>query len=455
MADKYGPVFMLHLGARRTLVVNSWESAKECLATNDKVFATRPGNAAGKHLGYNYAMVGFAPYGSYWRSVRKIIMVELLSNARLETLKHFRSMEMDTCIRELYELWLRNDRRPVKVEMKQWLGGLAYNIVVRVVAGKRYFGSGTGSDEAWRFRKAINRIFGLLDAFVASDVFPCLKWMDCWGHETAMKNTAREVDSIMAGLLEEHRRRRLSGKATGGAQDFMDVMLSIVEDAEFSEMDVDTVIKATSLALVMGGTDTTTTSLAWTLALLVKNPQGLKKAQDEIDGVVGKDRHVEESDVKNLVYLQAIVKEVFRLYPPAELLVEHEATADCRIGGYNIAAGTRLRVNVWKLQRDPLVWSEPNEFRPERFLSAPHAGVDVRGQHFELIPFGSGRRSCPGISFALQVMHLTLARLIQGFELETPGGGPLEMADDLGLPYPNTTPLEVLLRPRLADMLYE
>lgn len=450
MADEFGPVFTLRLGLRRALIVSSWEAAKECLNTNDKVFATRPSNAWGKHLGYNYAMFGVAFYGSYWRTIRKIAMQELLSNARLEALRHVRASEVDTCMRELHESWVKNDRSPVRVEMKRWLGDLAYNVVVKIVAGKRYFGSNAGSEEASRFRKAVGEMFDFLNTFVASDMFPFLKWMDWKGHERAMKSTAREVDSIMAGLLEEHRRRRLSGTAAGGAHDFMDVMLSITEGAELPEFHVDTVIKATSLALIMGGTDTTTNSLAQTLALLISNPQVLKKAQEEMDAVVGKDRFVDESDIKNLLYLQAIVKEQLRLRPTAQLLVPHEALEDCRIAGYDVSAGTRLLVNVWKLQRDPGVWSEPDEFRPERFLSGRHAGVDVRGQHFEFIPFGTGRRSCPGISFALQVMHLTLARLIQGFELKALGGGPLEMADDCWC-----LPLEILLTPRLDEKLYE
>jgi len=138
------------------------------------------------------------------------------------------------------------------------------------------------------------------------------------------------------------------------------------------------------------------------LSLLLNNRHALKLAQQEIDYKVGKDRWVEESDIVNLPYLRAIVKETLRLYPPGPLSVPHEASEDCRVGGYHVPKGTRLFVNVWKLHRDHRIWSDPDEFRPERFLSS-HSEVDASGHHFEFVPFGSGRRSCPGITFATQV----------------------------------------------------
>jgi cytochrome P450 len=179
----------------------------------------------------------------------------------------------------------------------------------------------------------------------------------------------------------------------------------------------------------------------------------LKRAQEELDIHVGMDRQVDESDIKNLVYLQAIIKETLRLYPAGPLLGPREALEDCTIAGYRVPAGTRLVVNVWKIQRDPRAWINPSTFQPERFFAA-HSSVDVRGQHFELMPFGSGRRSCPGVSFALQVLNLTLARLLHGFDLATPLDEPVDMTESPGLTIPKATPLEILLTPRLPAKLY-
>ena len=194
-------------------------------------------------------------------------------------------------------------------------------------------------------------------------------------------------------------------------------------------------------------------TLTWAISLLLNNPNKLKKAQEELDIQVGKHRQVKESDIKHLPYLQAIIKETLRLYPAAPVSAPREAMEDCTVAGFHVPARTRLFVNLWKLQRDPSIWSNPLEFQPERFLTK-HAHLDVRGLDFEFTPFGSGRRSCPGISFALQVLHLTLARLLHGFNLERISEKMVDMSESHGLTLPKATPLEVILVPRLPSMLY-
>ncbi|XP_050267313.1 cytochrome P450 82A3-like isoform X5 [Quercus robur] len=169
------------------------------------------------------------------------------------------------------------------------------------------------------------------------------------------------------------------------------------------------------LSMIAGGSDISTVTLTWTIALLLNN-HVLKKAQDELDVQVSRVRIVNESDIDKLVYLQAIVKETLRLYPTARLAIPREFTENCIIGGYHVPKGTQLITNVWKIQTDPRIWSDPLEFKPERFLTI-HKNVDVRGQNFELLPFGSGRRVCPGISFALQMVHLALASFLHMYDI--------------------------------------
>ncbi|KAK9109023.1 hypothetical protein Sjap_017083 [Stephania japonica] len=464
MADKYGPAFNIRLGLRRAFVVNSYEVAKECFTTNDKALATRPTTVAAKLMGYDYAVFGFAPYSPFWREMRKIATLELLSNRRLEMLKQVRFSEVEMGIGELFRLWkgIGANDKPLKFELKHWFEELTLNVVVRMVAGKRYFGGGKGdeSDElvARRCQKAIADFFHLIGIFVVSDAVPFLGWLDWQGHEKAMKRTAKELDFILDGWLQEHRDRRHldGGRAKAEAdQDFIDVMLALQEDGHLSNFDYtpDVCIKSTCLALILGGSDTTAGTLTWAISLLLNNPHVLKKAQDELDLHVGKERKVDESDIKSLMYLQAIIKETLRLYPAGPLLGPREAMEDCHVAGFNVPAGTRLVVNIWKLQRDPRVWPDPDKFSPERFLTS-HIDFDVRGQNFEIMPFGSGRRSCPGASFALQVMHLMLARILHGFELTTPFHVPVDMTESPGLTIPKATPLEVLLTPRLRSDLY-
>ncbi|XP_014499386.2 cytochrome P450 82C4-like [Vigna radiata var. radiata] len=457
MADQYGPAFNIWLGSRRAFVVSSWEMAKECFTTNDKALASRPTTVAAKIMGYNYAVFGFAPYSPFWREMRKIATLELLSNRRLEMLKHVRVSELGMGIRDLYNSWVQNRSRPVLVELSRWLEDLTLNMVVRMVAGKRYFGASAtcDDDEARRCQKAINQFFHLIGIFVVSDALPFLRWFDVQGHERAMKKTAMELDAILEGWLHEHRMQRVDGEVKPeGELDFIDVMLSLQKTGHLSnfQYDSDTSIKSTCLAIILGGSDTSAGTLTWAISLLLNNRQALKKAQEELDLNVGMGRQVEESDIRNLAYLQAIIKETLRLYPAGPLLGPREAQEDCNVGGYDVPAGTRLVVNLWKIHRDPRVWEEPSAFRPERFLTSD--GVDVRGQNFELIPFGSGRRSCPGMSFALQVLHLTLARLLHAFEFATPSDEPVDMTESPGLTIPKATPLELLLSPRLPPQLY-
>jgi cytochrome P450 len=206
--------------------------------------------------------------------------------------------------------------------------------------------------------------------------------------------------------------------------------------------------------LILSGSDSTMVTLTWTLSLLLNNSHVLQKAYDELDIHISKDRHVDESDITNLVYLQAIVKETLRLYPPGPV-IPRAAMEDCTLSaGYHIPADTRLMVNVWKIHRDEHLWPNPHKFQPERFLTS-HKDIDVRGQNFELIPFGSGRRSCPGISLALQVVHLTLASLLHSFEIAKPSNEDVDMTESTGLTNLKATPLDVLLTPRLNSELYQ
>ncbi|PIA50742.1 hypothetical protein AQUCO_01200167v1 [Aquilegia coerulea] len=451
LADKYGPIFALRIGLHKTLVINSWEVAKECFTTHDRVFASRPDMVVAKILGYDYAMFGPNPYGPYWREMRKIAIIELLSNRRLEQLKHVRVMEISTSIQELYQLWeakSKNGKERVLVDMKEWFGDLTLNISVKMVAGKRYFGASSKEDkeEARQIHKAIRDFAYLFGVFVVSDAIPFLGWFDFKGHVKAMKKSAKQVGCIMDRWLEEHKQKR-----TATAGDFMDVLLTVLQDKNLFGREADTVNKATCMNMIVGATDTNMVTLTWALSLLLNNRHILKKAQEEIDIHVGKDKQVEESDIEKLVYLQAIVKETLRLYPPAP--GPRESTEDCTVSGFYVPKGTQLLINIRKIHRDPRIWSNPNEFQPERFLTT-NPNLDFRGQQFEYIPFGSGRRSCPAISFAVLVVHLILARMLQGFDFATPSDSPVEMIESVGLTNLKATALEVLITPRLASHLY-
>ncbi|CAL8177918.1 unnamed protein product [Prunus armeniaca] len=461
MADDHGPLFSLKLGQHQVLVLSAWETVKECLTTNDRVFATRPSMAGGKYLGYDNAAFAIAPYGPYWRHVRKLAMLELLSTKRVEMLSHVRTSEVDLFVKNLLSLCTKNGSGTTPVHLSELIEFLTFNINVRLIAGKRFTAEqyNEKNSDAWRFEKAVKDALYLLGVFVWSDAMPWLEWLDIlFGHVGSMKRCFKELDCVLGKWLEEHRQRsRPQCKIDRAESDLMDVMMSSFqeEDDVIFGHSRDDVIKATALVLILTGTESTSVTLTWALSLLLNNPKTLKAAQQEMDIHVGRDRWVQESDLPNLKYLQAILKETLRVYPPGPLTGLREATEDCHLAGYHVPKGTRLLVNIWKLQRDPSMWANPSEFQPERFMTT-HADVEFKGQNnFEYIPFSSGRRSCPGMVFGLQVVQLILARLVQGFDMSRVGDEAVDMREGLGLALPKANPLEALLSPRLPLHLYK
>ncbi|GMH29638.1 hypothetical protein Nepgr_031481 [Nepenthes gracilis] len=354
--NKYGPIFQLKFRLHQVLVVSNWELAEECLAKNNKVFVNRPCTLAVEQLAYNSAIFALSPYGLYWGELHKIVTVNLLSNHKLEQLKYVRIFEVRAAVKTLHDKWKQTSRDVtsggILVELKQWIGNINLNAIVRLVAGKALWDFYKG-EEYDHCQIIIRAFFELFGAFTVSDALPILRWLDIGGYQKNMRRTVKQLDNIIQGWLEEHR-RFCSSRKVNGQQDFIDTMLDIlhIQQEKPSSFELDTIIKATCLAMILGGTDTTTVTLTWALSLLLNNHHVLKKALDELDTVVGKERLLDDSNMKNLVYLQAIIKEAMRLYPSAPLSASHEAINDCNISGYHVRAGTRLFVNIHKTHRD-------------------------------------------------------------------------------------------------------
>lgn len=241
MADKYGPIFTLNLGVHRTLFVHDVDTAKECLTTNDKIFATRPETSAGKILGYNYAMFGIGPYGPYWRQYRKVTTVQLLSHRRLEMLGPVRESELKESIKDIYHFWKgcssddQEKNVTVMKEMKEWFSNLALNISARILFGVRYDSNDEEGEKTFNLLREF--ILQLIGQFSISDAIPYLKWLDLDGHIKSMKKTGKKVDDMLQIWLEEHKKRRI--KNPNGEKednDFMAAMLSILDDASSQDL---------------------------------------------------------------------------------------------------------------------------------------------------------------------------------------------------------------------------
>lgn len=196
----------------------------------------------------------------------------------------------------------------------------------------------------------------------------------------------------------------------------------------------------------MAGTDTMSISLEWAMALLLNHPDSMEKVRDEIDAHVPRDRLLDEEDLPKLTYLHNVITETLRLYPPVPFLIPHESSSDCTVSGYEIPKGTMLLVNLWAIHRDARVWDEAEKFKPER-----HEAGRRREEEF-MLPFGAGRRKCPGGGVATRVLGLALGTMIQAFEWERVGEELVDMSHATGFSIPKVKPLEALCKPR-EDMI--
>lgn len=258
------------------------------------------------------------------------------------------------------------------------------------------------------------------------------------GVERRMAELRRRRDEFLNGMLERYRRR-------GGAEERRRTMVDVLLELKESDPDyyTDDIIKGLIMNMLAAGTDTSAVTIEWALSLLVNHPNILETVALELDSKVGRDRMVNEDDLSNLSYLNCVINETLRLYPPGPLLVPHETSQNCIVAGYDVPCGTMLLVNAYAIHRDSRWWDEPEKFKPERFQ-----GKVAENRGFEFIPFGSGRRKCPGEDLALRVVRLTLATLIHCFEWERVGDEYVDMTEGPGLTMPKAKPLEVMYKPR-------
>ncbi|KAG7545690.1 Cytochrome P450 superfamily [Arabidopsis suecica] len=457
MADVHGPVFMTKLGSVNVLIINSQEVAKEIYTVHDKLLNRPVPTTASTLMGYNGSFFSFSPERSYWREIRRIAISEMLSTAVVD-MQHSRAREVDVAFRDFYQKWEQKGEpeKGVLVDMKQELHDLTQNISLMMIAGKRYFGESPNCEieEARRCSKLIRDFFDYFGVFLFSDLVPFLGWLD-WKVKKAMKRTGSELDKILDAWVEEHKIKR---KDCGSAieKNFLDRLIDIFAQHKNPGLDdAHTTTKAICLNLVLSGPEAAIVVLVWAVSLLVNNPHVLRKAQEELNRTIGKDRVVEESDLKDLVYLQAIFKETFRLYPPVALTAYRTVIEDFDIanGIFHVPAGTQLLVNAWKIHRDPNMWSNPEKFEPERFLTS-NKEVDVGKQNYKLLPFGLGRKACPAVPLGMRMVQYILARFLHSFDVVRPSSEYVDMTGSNGLVNLKATPLEVFITPRLHKSLY-
>ncbi|KAI3807148.1 hypothetical protein L1987_23072 [Smallanthus sonchifolius] len=435
ISAKHGPNLNLKLGYRRVLVISSAAAAEECFTKNDIVFANRPKMLFGKIIGANYTSLAWSPYGDNWRNLRRIASIEILSIHRLNEFHDIRVEETRLLIQKLL-----SNSSPVTVKFAFY--ELTLNVMMRMISGKRYFGGDDPEleEEGKRFRRMLDETFVLAGASNVGDYLPVLSWLGVKGLEKKLVKLQEKRDVFFQGLIEQLRK----SKGTEGVnkrKTMIELLLSLQETEP--EYYTDAMIRSFVLVLLAAGSDTSAGTMEWVMALLLNHPDVLKKVQTEIDTVIGNNRLVDESDIPSLPYLRCIINETLRLYPAGPLLVPHESSSDCVVGGYNIPRGTMLIVNQWAIHHDPKVWNEPEKFKPERF-----EGLEGTRDGFKLLPFGSGRRSCPGEGLAVRMIGMTLGSIIQCFDWERMSEQMVDMTEGHGLTMPKAVPLVAKCKPR-------
>ncbi|KAK7411348.1 hypothetical protein VNO78_02781 [Psophocarpus tetragonolobus] len=447
LARVHGPLMHLRLGSVDAVVASSASVAEQFLKIHDSNFSSRPPNAGAKYIAYNYQDLVFAPYGPRWRLLRKLTSVHLFSGKAMDEFRHLRQEEV---ARLTSNLASSDETKAVK--LGQLLNVCTTNALARVMIGRRVFNDGNGGCDprADEFKAMVVELMVLAGVFNIGDFVPSLEWLDLQGVQAKMKKLHKRFDAFLSSIIEEH---------DSSSKNLLSILLSLKDEKDDDGNHLtNTEIKALLLNMFTAGTDTSSSTTEWAIAELIQNPRILTEVQQELDTVVGRDRIVKEEDLTHLPYLQAVIKETFRLHPSTPLSLPRVASESCEIFGYHIPKGATLLVNVWAIARDPNEWADPLEFKPERFLpGGEKAEVDVRGNDFEVIPFGAGRRICVGLNLGLRMVQLLTATLAHSFDWELEDDlnpKKLNMDEAYGLTLQRAVPLSMHPKPRLAPHVY-
>ncbi|KAL3503594.1 hypothetical protein ACH5RR_038043 [Cinchona calisaya] len=407
LAKQYGPLMHLKLGQVSTLIVSSPEVAEEFMKTHDIIFANRPRLLSGRVFNYNCTDIAFSPFGDYWRQLRKICTMELLSANRVQTFKSIRKEEVLNLIESI------SSNRESTINLSRKIFSLTYGITARAAFGKKSY-------QQEEFISLVEEITKLAAGFTIADMYPSVKIIQVISEKSPKINRIRKnIDAILENIVNDHKEKSINTRDTDeeAREDLVDVLLNIQKSGEFGTPLTNSNIKAVIMDIFIAGSETSSTTVEWAMSEMLKNPDIMKRAQEEVRQVYDRRRNVDESGLHELKYLPAVIKETLRLHPSAPLLLPRESSEQCEVNGYIIPASTRVIVNAWAIGRDSKCWTEAEKFDPERFLDCPG---DYHGKDFKYIPFGAGRRICPGISFALANIELPLAQLIYHFDWKLP-----------------------------------
>ncbi|KAL2548330.1 Cytochrome [Forsythia ovata] len=437
LSDQYGPILHLKLGEVSSIVISSRDIAKKVLTVNDLAIADRPESIGMKTLWYDYKDLAFSPYNEHWRQMRKICIMELLSNKNVRSFGYIRLDETSSLIKTI-----------------QSYRGEPFNITDNIfsftsaVTSRAAFGEILKEQDT--LIKFMKKGVTLAGGFELADLYPSLTFLQVfsWNKHQLLK-MRRKLDSILDVMLNEHKEKLAGGKRENrefGSENIVDVLLRKQLSGELDVPITDDNIKAIIFDMFTAGTETSSTTFDWAMTELMRNPHVMAKAQAEIREAFKGKKTIEESDIQKLKYLKLIIKENFRVHPAVTIL-PRACREECEVDGYTIPYKAKVAINIWALGRDPAYWEEPESFKPERF---ENSSIDFLGNNYEYIPFGSGRRFCPGMNFGIANIDVPLAQLLYHFDWKLPHGenpSDLDMSEIPGVSVQRKNNLYVIATP--------
>ncbi|KAI5664860.1 hypothetical protein M9H77_24183 [Catharanthus roseus] len=440
LANKYGPIMTLWLGSMSTIVISSNEMAREMFKNHDTVLAGRKIYESMKgDFGHEGSLIT-SQYGSHWRILRRLCTSEFFITSRLDAMSGVRTR----CINQMVEyMEIAGESGTKSIDIGRFFFLMAFNLIGNLIFSKDLLDP--KSERGAKFFYHAGKVMELAGKPNMADFFPMLKWLDPQRIRKSTQFHVNEAFNIAGEFMKERMNDNYCNQSEKERRDYLDVLLGFSDEGssyKFSSRTINVII----FEMFTAGTDTTTSTLEWAMAELLRNPKILEKAQSELRSVIGPKNRLQEKDLENLPYLKAIIKETLRLHPPLPFLVPHMAMDSCKMMGYNIPKETQILVNVWAIGRDPNTWKDPLEFKPDRFLES-NTSRDYKGHDFEFIPFGSGRRMCPAVPLAGRVLPITLGSILYSFDWVLGDGvrpEELDMEERMGITLRKSVPLKAI-----------
>ncbi|KAH0906411.1 hypothetical protein HID58_038238, partial [Brassica napus] len=420
LSAKYGSLMSLKFGDVSTVVASSPETVKDVLKTFDADCCSRPYLTYPARVSYNLNDLAFSPYSKYWRQVRKMTVIELYTAKRVKSFRHIREEEVASFVDFIKQS--ASLANPVNLNKK--LMKLSGSVICRVGFGMNLKGSKLENT----YEEVIQGTMEVLGSFAAADYFPVIA-MDAFFDQSIKHHLEDESlkDDIIALLLKMERGETGLGEFQLTRNHTKGILLNVL----------------------IAGIDTSGHTITWVMTHLIANPRVLKKVQAEVREVIKNKNDITEEDIEKMEYLKMVIKESFRINPLVPILVPREASKDIKMGGYDIPKKTWIHVNIWAVHRNPNVWKDPESFIPERFMNNE---IDYKGLDFELLPFGSGRRMCPGMGMGMALVHLTLINLLYRFDWKLPErmeAKDVDLEESYGLVCPKKVPLRLIPVPTI------